>query len=163
MLNKVTLMGRLTRDPELRYTPSSGVAVARYSLAVERSYAKQGEKKEADFFNIVVWNKPAEFASQYFKKGKMVVVAGRLQTNKWTDKDGQNRSTVEIIAEEQYFADSKSGSGEEYDNQSSFPKNTNKPKVNNDKNINTVETNENDFDQESDFGMDSVDDKDLPF
>ena len=107
MLNKVTLMGRLVRDPELKYTPGSGTAYSKYCLAVERSYQKDKNNKEVDFINVTVWNKPAEFASQYFKKGRQVVVLGRLQTKKWTDKDGQNRTSLEVIAEEQYFADSK--------------------------------------------------------
>jgi single-strand DNA-binding protein len=106
-MNKVCLMGRLTRDPELRYAPSSGVAVARYALAVDRSYTKQGEKRETDFINIVTFGKSAEFVSQYFKKGKLVAVTGKIQTGSYTDKEGRKIYTTDIVADEQFFAESK--------------------------------------------------------
>lgn len=107
-MNKVILMGRLTRDPETRYSQSaSPVAITRYSIAVRRSFARQGEP-DVDFFNIVAFGKAGEFAEKYFKKGQMVAVVGKLQNNTWQDGQGNKRTTVEVIAEEQHFAESKS-------------------------------------------------------
>lgn len=103
MLNKIFLMGRLTRDPELRYTQNQ-TPVASFTLAVERDY---GEEKQADFIDIVAWRKTAEFVNKYFFKGKMAVVIGRLQIRPWTDKDGNKRWATEVIAESVYFGDSK--------------------------------------------------------
>lgn len=105
MLNSVNLMGRLTRDPELRHTQNN-TAVASYTLAVERDFATDG-KKETDFIDIIAWQKAGEFASKFFQKGQLVAVQGRLQMRKWTDKDGNQRTSIEIIAERQYFAESK--------------------------------------------------------
>lgn len=105
-MNKVILMGRLTRDPEVRYSQSANpVAVARYGLAVRKPFAKQGEP-DVDFFNIVAFGKAGEFAEKYFKRGQMVSVVGRLQTNKW-EKDGIPHTSVDIVVEEQHFAESK--------------------------------------------------------
>ncbi|MEG0086987.1 MAG: single-stranded DNA-binding protein [Niameybacter sp.] len=99
-------MGRLTRDPEVRYSQSANpVAVARYGLAVRKQFAKQGEP-DVDFFNVVAFGKAGEFAEKYFKKGQMVAVTGRLQTNRW-DKDGVTHTSTEIAIEEQHFAESK--------------------------------------------------------
>lgn len=106
MLNKAILMGRLTRDPELRTTPN-GVSVASFTLAVDRNYARQGEQKQTDFLDIVCWRQTAEFVSKYFTKGQQVAVTGSIQTRKWQDKNGQNRVSVEIVADEVFFADSK--------------------------------------------------------
>ena len=107
MLNHITIMGRLTRDPELRRT-GSGVAVASFTLAVERDYAgKDNNEKVTDFIDCVAWRGTGEFVSKHFTKGRMAVVSGRLQKRKWTDKEGNNRETAEIIAENVYFADSK--------------------------------------------------------
>lgn len=139
MLNKVILQGRLTKDPELRYTPNTNTAVARYSLAVDRP--KQGDKKETDFINVVVWGKQAETAANYLKKGRMINIVGRLQTNKWTDKDGQNRSAMEVIVEEQHFIGSNNGSNEGGNNN------------------NTMFNGVND----DDLSLADVDEKDLPF
>ncbi len=108
MLNDVVLMGRLTRDPELRRT-NSGVAVASFSIACERDFKGQDGEKETDFFDITAWRNTAEFISKYFGKGRMIIVAGRLQQRSWTDKDGNKRHTVELVAENAYFGDSKSG------------------------------------------------------
>lgn len=107
MLNKVITMGRITKDIELRRT-GSGVAVASFSIAVDRDFGKneQGEK-ETDFFDCVAWRQTAEFVSKYFGKGRMIVVDGRLQTRNWTDKDGNKRKAVEIVADNVYFGDSK--------------------------------------------------------
>ena len=110
MLNKIILMGRLTRDPELRHT-GSGTAVASFSLAVDRDFKSQGGEKETDFIDIVAWRNTAEFVSKYFTKGRMAVVEGRLQIRDWTDKDGGKRRTAEVIAENVYFGDSKKEPG----------------------------------------------------
>ena len=110
MLNHITVMGRLTRDPELRRT-GSGIAVANFTLAVERDFAsKEGGEKETDFIDCVAWKSTGEFVSRYFQKGSMAAVAGRLQSRKWKDKDGNNRITWEIVAENVYFAERKQNS-----------------------------------------------------
>ena len=106
-MNKVILMGRLTRDPEVRYTQTSNTLVASFSLAVNRRFVRQGEERQADFINVVAWNKTGEFVSKYFKKGQQVAVIGRLQTRTWDDDKGQKHYITEVIAEEAYFADSK--------------------------------------------------------
>ena len=106
MLNKIILMGRLTRDPELRRT-GSGTAVTSFSLAVDRDFKSQSGEKETDFIDIVAWRSTAEFVSKYFTKGRMAVVEGRLQIRDWTDKAGNKRTTAEVVADNVYFADSK--------------------------------------------------------
>ena len=106
MLNRIILMGRLTRDPELRRT-SSGTAVTSFSLAVDRDFKSQSGEKETDFIDIVAWRNTAEFVSKYFTKGRMAVVEGRLQIRDWTDKDGGKRRSAEVIADNIYFGDSK--------------------------------------------------------
>ena len=106
-MNKVVLMGRLTRDPEMRYSQSAEpVAIARYGLAVNRRFKRQGES-EADFIDCVVFGKGAEFAERYLKKGMMVAVSGRLQVRNWEDQQGQKRWSTEVVVEEQDFAESK--------------------------------------------------------
>lgn len=105
-MNKVILMGRLTKDPDTRYTQTSNTQVTGFTLAVNRRFAKEGETK-ADFINIVAWSKTAEFVSKYFKKGQQVGVIGRMQTRNYDDKDGKKVHVTEVIAEEVYFADSK--------------------------------------------------------
>ena len=106
-MNKVILMGRLTRDPEVRYTQTNNKLVASFSLAVNRRFARQGEERQADFINVVAWDKTGEFCSKYFKKGQQVGVIGRIQTRNWDDEQGQKHYVTEVIAEETYFADSK--------------------------------------------------------
>ena len=106
-MNKVILMGRLTKDPEVRYTQTNNTLVCNYSLAVNRRFARQGEERQADFFNIVAWGKTGEFCSKYFKKGQQVGVIGRLQTRSWDDDNGQKHYATEVVAEEVYFADSR--------------------------------------------------------
>jgi len=106
-MNKVILMGRLTKDPELRYTTTSNIPVATFTLAVERRFQKQGEERQADFIPIVVWDKQAEFCSKYFQKGRQVAVVGRIQTRSWDDNEGKRHYVTEVVAEETYFADSK--------------------------------------------------------
>jgi len=110
MLNKAILMGRLTRDPELRHTQTN-TPVTSFTLAVDRSFTKQGEEKKTDFIDIVAWRNTAEFVSKYFRRGMQVVVVGRIQIREWKDKEGNNRRTAEIIADETYFADSRRDSG----------------------------------------------------
>ncbi len=107
MLNHITVMGRLTRDPELRRT-GSGVAVASFTVAVDRDFAsKDGGEKETDFIDCVAWRQTGEFVSKYFSKGRMAVVSGRLQIRSYTDKDGNKRRAAEIVADNVYFGDSK--------------------------------------------------------
>ena len=107
MLNHIVIMGRLTRDPELRRT-GSGIAVASFSLAVDRDYSpKDGGERETDFIDCVAWRQTGEFVSKYFTKGRMAVVSGRLQIRSWTDKDGNKRRTAEVVADNVYFGDSK--------------------------------------------------------
>ena len=106
MLNEVILMGRLTRDPELRST-TGGVDVTNFTLAVDRSYTKAGAEKETDFLDCVAWRGTAEFISRYFKKGMQVAVTGRIQTRKWKDQQDQRRVAVEVVVDEAFFADSK--------------------------------------------------------
>ena len=110
MLNKIILMGRLTRDPELRRT-ASGTAVTSFSLAVDRDFKSQSGEKETDFIDIVAWRSTAEFVSKYFSKGRMAVVEGRLQIRDWTDRDGGKRRSAEVIADNVYFGDSKRDGG----------------------------------------------------
>ena len=105
-MNKTILMGRLTKDPDTRYTQTTNTQVTSFTLAVNRRFAKEGEQ-QADFINIVSWNKTAEFVSKYFKKGQQVGVIGRIQTRTWDDDQGQKHYVTEVIAEEVYFADSK--------------------------------------------------------
>lgn len=110
MLNHIVVMGRLTRDPELRRTPA-GVPVASFSVAVDRDYSQQDGQKETDFLDIVAWRNTAEFAAKYFTKGRMAVISGRLQIRNWEDKEGNKRRTAEILAENIYFGDSKKDDG----------------------------------------------------
>ena len=122
MLNKIFLMGRLTRDPELRRT-GSGLAVAFFSLAVDRDFKSQSGEKETDFIDIVAWRNTAEFVSKYFTKGRMAVVEGRLQIRDWTDKEGNKRRSSEVVADSIYFGDSKKDTGmpaQSYSNNGSF-------------------------------------------
>ena len=106
MLNKVFIMGRLTRDPELRRT-QTGTPVASFSLAGDRDYKSQSGEKETDFIDIVAWRSTAEFVCKYFTKGRMAVVEGRLQIRDWTDKGGGKRRSAEVIADQVYFGDAK--------------------------------------------------------
>ena len=106
MLNKVVIMGRFTKDPELRRT-GSGTAVTSFSLACDRDFKSQSGEKETDFIEVIAWKNTAEFVSKYFSKGRMAVVEGRLQIRDWTDKSGNKRTTAEVVADNVYFADSK--------------------------------------------------------
>ena len=106
MLNKIFIMGRLTRDPELRRT-QSGTAVTSFTLAVDRDFKSQSGEKETDFIDVVAWRSTAEFAAKYFTKGRMAIVEGRLQIRPWTDKEGNSRRSAEVVADNIYFGDSK--------------------------------------------------------
>ena len=106
MLNRIVLMGRLTRDPELRRT-QNGTAVTSFSLAVDRDFKSQNGEKETDFIDIVAWRSTAEFVCNYFSKGRMAVVEGRLQIRDWKDREGNNRRSAEVMADNVYFGDSK--------------------------------------------------------
>ncbi len=121
MLNKIFLMGRLTRDPELRRT-QTGTAVASFTLAVDRDFKdKNSGERATDFINVVAWRQTGEFVSRYFTKGRMAVVEGRLQMRDWTDKDGNKRTTAEVVADNVYFGDSKKDdSGSDYGSNSGY-------------------------------------------
>lgn len=106
-MNKVILLGRLTKDPETRYTQSTNTQVTSFTLAVNRRFVKQGEERQADFINCVAWNKTAEFVSKYFRKGQQVGVIGRIQTRNYDDDKGIKHYVTEVIIEETYFAGDK--------------------------------------------------------
>lgn len=106
MLNRIIIMGRLTRDPELRRT-QSGTAVTSFSVAVDRDFKSQAGERETDFIDVVAWRSTAEFVAKYFTKGRMAVVEGRLQLRDWNDKDGNKRRSAEVVADNVYFGDSK--------------------------------------------------------
>ncbi|MDE5909581.1 MAG: single-stranded DNA-binding protein [Lachnospiraceae bacterium] len=112
-MNKVILMGRLTRDPEVRYSQGeNALAIARYTLAVDRRFNRNGDENTADFINCVAFGKSGEFAERYFRKGTKILVSGRIQTGSYTNKDGVKVYTTEVVAEDQEFAESKnSGAG----------------------------------------------------
>ena len=126
-MNQIVIMGRLTRDPELRQTPS-GVSVASFTLAVDRSFTpKDGGERQTDFIDVVAWRNTAEFVSKYFVKGQMAAVTGRLQIRDWTDKDGNKRRSAEVVAENIYFTESRKSreasfgqTEQKYDNSAGF-------------------------------------------
>lgn len=129
MLNVVAIMGRLVADPELR-TTQSGMEVCSFRIACERSYARQGEQRQADFIDIVAWKHNASFVSRYFQKGSLIAIEGSLQTHQYQDKNGNKRTAVEVVANNISFAGSKSngsGGGNDYQN---TPSNTNYDAVN---------------------------------
>lgn len=108
-MNKVNLLGRLVKDPELKYT-QSGTAVVSFTMAVDRRFQKQGEERQADFINCVAWQKTAEFVANYFTKGQLMALSGRIETRTWDDAEGVKRYATEVIAEDVYFAESKKNS-----------------------------------------------------
>lgn len=112
-LNSVVLMGRLTADPEVR-TTQSGIAVTRICIAVDRKYQQQGQEKKADFIDVVAWRGTAEFIGKYFRKGSLIGVEGELQTGTYTDKEGKNRKTTEVLASNVSFCESKGSSGSQH-------------------------------------------------
>lgn len=107
MLNKVVIMGRLTRDPEMRYTPNGNVPVVTFSLAVGRNYGGNGRERQTDFIDIVAWRRQAEFVSQWFTKGMMAIVVGSIQSRRWQDKNGNNRTSIEVVADDIQFGETK--------------------------------------------------------
>ena len=111
MLNIAAIMGRLTADPELRHTPNN-VPVTSFSVAVARSFVRQGQERETDFINVVAWRSTAEFVCRYFKKGNMIAVNGSIQTRKYQDRDGNNRTAFEILADNVHFCESKSSASQ---------------------------------------------------
>jgi single-strand DNA-binding protein len=119
-LNHITVMGRITKDIELRRT-DSGVAVASFTVAVDRDFKGKSGEKETDFIDCVAWRQTGEFVNKYFSKGSMIVVSGRLEIRSWTDKDGGKRRTAEIVVENAYFGESKTSSGEKYEAAMSKP------------------------------------------
>jgi len=106
MLNRIVIMGRLTRDPELRRT-QSGLPVTSFSMAVDRDFKSQSGERETDFIDVVAWRQTAEFVSKFFAKGRMAVVEGRLQMRDWTDRDGNKRRSAEVVADNVYFGESR--------------------------------------------------------
>lgn len=143
MLNHITAMGRLTKDPELRYTQNQ-VSVASFTIACDRDYSGQGQEKQTDFIDCVAWRSTGEFVKKYFSKGRMIIVSGRLQSRKWTDKDNNKRTSWEIVADNCYFGDSKKdgdSSGSTYNEQQAY----------------------NNMQQQSQFQELDEDDGDLPF
>ena len=161
MLNKIILMGRLTRDPELRRT-GSGTAVTSFSLAVDRDFKSQSGEKETDFIDIVAWRSTAEFVSKYFTKGRMAVVSGRLQIRNWQDKEGNKRRSAEVVADNVYFGDSKrdSADGGSFNQSQGYAQSFNQipqqpqPAYQAPQNVSAAS---------SDFSMLSDDDPELPF
>ena len=109
-MNVAILMGRLTADPELRHT-TSGIAVTSFTIAIDRRFTKAGEEKQTDFINIVAWRQTAEFVANYFRKGQLVAVEGSIQTRKYQDKEGNNRTAFEVVANNVHFAESKRDNG----------------------------------------------------
>ena len=150
-MNKAILMGRLTRDPEVRYSQAAEpMAICRYSIAVNRRFKREGEP-DADFINCVSFGKSGEFAEKYFKKGMMIAVEGSIRTNSWDDKEtGQKRYSTEVVVEQQYFAESKSS----FEGRSSTGMNNNQPSYN-----------QPTYNEPSGFQpiAEDVDDDDLPF
>lgn len=119
MLNHITIMGRLTRDPELRYTQSQ-TPVASFTIAVDRDFgSRDGGEKQTDFIDCVAWRQTAEFVSKYFTKGSMAVVSGRLQIRDWTDRDGGKRRSAEVVVDNMYFGESRRRDGDSGDSRSS--------------------------------------------
>jgi len=147
MFNLVVLTGRLTADPELKTTPN-GVSVTSFSIAVERRY-KQGEERQADFINIVAWRSSAEFICKYFKKGSMIGIEGSIQTRKYQDKDGNNRTAFEVVANNVQFVEFKKADNNSDNNAPVDPEND--P-------LNQLQDKLNEFE---DLG--NVDDEDYPF
>lgn len=162
MLNHICIMGRLTRDPELRRT-GSGTAVTNFTLAVDRDFApKDGGEKETDFIDCIAWRGGAEFVSKYFSKGQMAVVSGKLRIRNWTDKDGNKRRSAEVEADSVYFGDSKKSdqgnSTYQPSYQPSYGSTSQEPYADTMAYINNLQKA-----QQSDFAMLEDDDANLPF
>ena len=161
MLNRIVIMGRLTRDPELRRT-QNGTAVTSFSVAVDRDFkSRESGEKATDFIDVVAWRQTAEFVCQYFTKGRMAVVEGRLQIRDWKDKDGNNRRSAEVVADNIYFGDSKrdNADGGSFNQSQGYAQSFNQvpqqqPAYQAPQNVSAAP---------SDFSMLSDDDPDLPF
>ena len=153
-MNKVILMGRLTADPELRYTTNGNLPVCRFKIAVDRGYAKQGEERQADFFNITAWRGTAEFCSKYFKKGMRVLIEGSIQNRTWDDNNGVKHYADDIIASNVFFADGKKQDDNSSYNMPPFPQPVSQNPVGNQS---SNQSNDDGFFPISD------DDDDLPF
>lgn len=157
-MNKVILIGRLTRDPELRYT-SSNIPVATFSLAVDRTFSNQNGEREADFINIVVWRKQAENCKNYINKGSQVAVEGRIQTRSYDDQNGQKRYVTEVVADNVQFLDTKASREQRENNNSVNPYNLSEAEV-----PQTNTTNDIPEDPFKDFGEEiKIEENDLPF
>lgn len=126
-MNKVCLIGRLTKDPEIKVIPTSNTMVSNFTIAVNRKYVREGEERQADFIPIIAFGKAADFCSNYFKKGQQVGITGRIQTRNWEDENGQKHFSIDVIAEEMFFADSKKESKSEDNKTTEF-----EDKLNND-------------------------------
>src|SRR5690606_42149718 len=122
MLNRVILVGRLTRDPDLRYRPNGGVAVTRFTVAVNRKFANQQGEREADFINIVTWRALAENCGNYLKKGSLVAIEGRIQTRSYENQEGRTVYVTEVVADDVRFLDTRGGSGKPKDQEDAFGK-----------------------------------------
>ena len=157
MLNCAVIMGRLTADPELR-TTSSGISVTSFTVAVDRSYVRAGEERQADFINVVAWRQTADFVTRYFRKGSMIAVQGSIQTRSYEDRNGNNRTAVEIIADNVSFCGSKQSNDGSAQNRYEAPaQNTASYQSEDTSSFNNISTGE-------DFGFDAADDDDgLPF
>ena len=162
-MNKVCLIGRLTKDPETRYTQTNNTIVVNFSLAVNRRFTKPGEERQADFINIVAWSKLGEFCSKYFKKGQQVGIIGRIQTRNYEDKDGKRVYVTEILANNISFLDSK-GTNTSSNDFNSLPEPPREDSISSSSNMNNMETVSVDKDPFEAFG-DSIEisDNDLPF
>ena len=156
-MNKVILMGRLTRDPELTQTPS-GVTVARFSIAVNRRFAKEGQQ-QADFISCTAWRQQAEFICKYFKKGSMVSVVGSIQTRSWDGQDGKKQFATDVVVDEVYFTGSKSESGTSSTGDYAYSQPSPKPAASN----HPMEANFEGFDDMGFSAIDTGADDDLPF
>lgn len=118
-MNKTILMGRLTKDPELKYTSTNNIANCNFTLAVNRKFQKQGEDRKADFISCVAWQKTAEFIIKYFQKGSQIAIVGRIETRTWDDTEGKKHYVTEVVVEDTYFTESKKSGGETSKPQSS--------------------------------------------
>lgn len=155
MLNMVALMGRLVADPELRHTPSN-YSVTSFTIAVSRSYVKQGTERQTDFIDIVAWRNTAEFICRYFKKGQMIAIEGSIQTRSYQDKEGHNRKAVEVLANNVFFTESRSNYSQNSASQGSQPEQKPQQPSQGDSNLAYSQGSQDDFSVISD-------DDDLPF
>ena len=153
-MNNVSLIGRLTADPELKHTPN-GIATTRFSIAVDRQFAKQGEERQADFINIIAWRQTAEFICKYFAKGRRIALTGQIRTGSYTDKDGNKRYTFEVQADNVEFCDSKSDSSNSGNNYQNSYQQSSRQET-------TTPTNAYSSGNTGDF-VDMPNDEDLPF